>query len=67
MKQTTVRMSCKIYDQLVQQSRLFERSVNGQIVWILKQWLSTQGVSDAGLPVELESLGSTEKQEVGKK
>lgn len=61
MKQITVRMPDEMYKQVNLAADMYERSVNSQIVWILKQWL--QGAISAGLPAELDGLPSTMKQE----
>ena len=66
MVRFTLRIPKELHKQLAVLAKRDERSLNAQILYILKTGAARQGVSDAGLPVELGSLEPTEKQEVGR-
>ena len=61
----TLRIPNDLHKKMTSLAIQQERSLNAQIIYVLKTWTDCQGVSDAGLPVELGSLDSTVKQEVG--
>lgn len=62
MTRFTLRIPSELHDKFIQIAAEQERSLNAQILYALKMW--AQGVSNAGLPVELESSDSTVKREV---
>jgi len=60
-----LRIPDKLHERLVAIAKRQERSLNAQILYVLKTWVVRNGAIQPGLPVELESLDSTVKQEGG--
>lgn len=65
MVRFTLRIPDELYGKLVALASQQERSLNAQVLYILKTCIDHEPVIGGGLPVELSPPGDTVKQEGG--